>query len=583
MRKLIKLILVALFLIIGMSGCDKGNKLKKMNQKQLWEYLSQYPRYFSDWGVDLYAFVFENEDDLTYDISHRMDEEYNLYFTEVISFSNEDDYLYKIEYENPYPDEIEKTIFYIQLNPEDSTRLKLGVYNSGELVYYDLYADVALTKEELFGKLSKYNAWTEENNILDGYYFLRAHDKNQLSLGIMSSGFGLTGTISDVKFHGYMSYTVSVDYPGYEGDEITDPYEAYTADYEVYFNPYKEHLTITISGVEVNFVPDKGATLKEFYDFIAEYINWCEAHVTSGFFINVHDDNQFYLGHRIMDFWRDGKMSKLEYKGYNSYILTVDYPKEGNNDAYSIKYPLYFSLNSETLFLEIENISLEFVPDKGLTMKEFYAELSKYPLWRVEKEDHFIKVYDKDQIRIDHYHGGDTYKGTFKIEYLGNYRYIITIENPGYAGDQFTKPNDPYTLELSAIFTPYNETLILDIENSSKAFVPDKGYTLDEFFNYINKYDVWRTSDDRVFVRTSDNKRFQIGLWATGGVLTGVVSKLTYHGFEKYTLELYYPAGYNFYNEYYEAFTKTFEMYLSPIYNYFAIWYDGELCSFVPH
>ncbi|HPW53508.1 MAG TPA: hypothetical protein PK631_03970, partial [Erysipelotrichaceae bacterium] len=320
MRKLIKLILVALFLIIGMSGCDKGNKLKKMNQKQLWEYLSQYPRYFSDWGVDLYAFVFENEDDLTYDISHRMDEEYNLYFTEVISFSNEDDYLYKIEYENPYPDEIEKTIFYIQLNPEDSTRLKLGVYNSGELVYYDLYADVALTKEELFGKLSKYNAWTEENNILDGYYFLRAHDKNQLSLGIMSSGFGLTGTISDVKFHGYMSYTVSVDYPGYEGDEITDPYEAYTADYEVYFNPYKEHLTITISGVEVNFVPDKGATLKEFYDFIAEYINWCEAHVTSGFFINVHDDNQFYLGHRIMDFWRDGKMSKLEYKGYNSYI-----------------------------------------------------------------------------------------------------------------------------------------------------------------------------------------------------------------------------------------------------------------------
>ncbi|MGI6509139.1 MAG: hypothetical protein ACOX1L_00960 [Erysipelotrichaceae bacterium] len=583
MRKILKLTLVILFLFVGLSGCGNGSKLKKMNQQQLWEYLNQYPRYFIVLGTDLLAVKFENEGDITIDFSHIMDEKNNLYFTEIISFSNEEDDLYKIEYENPYSDNLEESIFYIQLNPEDSTRLMLGTYNFGEIKYYDLYADVALTKEELFEKLSNHKAWVEEKRDLDGYYFLEAYDKDQLSLGIKSSGFGITGTISDVKFNGYMSYTVSVDYPGYEGDEITDPYDAYTTDYEMFFNPYTEYLTINITGVKVNLVPDKGATLKEFYDFIAEYINWCEARVTSGYFFNVHDNNQFYLGHRMLDFKCDGKMSKLEYNGYNSYTLTVDYPKDANKDAHSIQYPLYFSLNSEIMFFTIENIALEFVPDKGLTMKEFYAALSKYPFWRVKNTDHYFKVYDEDQIWIDHYHGGDTYKGTFKIEYLGNYRYTITFENPGYAGDQFTKPNDPYTLELSAKFTPYNETLILDIENGSKAFTPDRGYTLEEFLNYTSKYKIWKTREDTFYVKVFSDKKFTIGYLYSEGSPTGTISNFKYHGVEEYTFDVYYPAGFYYDNDPYDAYTSSYKMYFNPEYDYFAIWYEDTLCSFVPH
>ena len=77
-------------------------------------------------------------------------------------------------------------------------------------------------------------------------YFVAVSDKDQFAFGIMNSGFGIIGTISNVAYHGYMHYTLTVDYPGYEGDEMTDPYDPYTEDYYMYFNPHFEELIIEL-------------------------------------------------------------------------------------------------------------------------------------------------------------------------------------------------------------------------------------------------------------------------------------------------------------------------------------------------
>ena len=110
-----------------------------------------------------------------------------------------------------------------------------------------------------------------------------------------------------------------------------------------------------------------------------------------------------------------------------------------------------------------------------------------------------------------------------------------------------------------------------------------QGYTLEEFLNYTSKYKIWKTREDTLYVKVFSDKKFTIGYLYSEGSPTGTISNFKYHGFEEYTFDVYYPAGFYYENDPYDAYTSSYKMYFNPKYDYFAIWYADTLCSFVPH
>ena len=373
MKRIISLFMVVLLLIIGVSGCNGGKDgpVKSFNQQELWEFLGKHPRYLSEWGADDCALVFDNGDDLTFDYSVYMGEEYNFYFTELISFNKEEENLYKLEYKNPYPEQFENAIFYIDLSSKNKDAFYFGMYYNGSLDYVEVFGDTGLTADELFKALSKHERWLDVDADMYGGYFIQVHDKDQFSLGLLNSGFGLVGTISNVKYHGYMHYTLTVDYPGYEGDEMTDPYDPYTVDYYMYYNPFSETFIVELYEEVVEFAPEVGLTEKELFSALSKYASWSAIPSSAKeYFIKVYDKNVFELGLKQSGFWIQGTIASIKYNGEMYYTLTVDFPGfEGNEmtdpyDPYTAEFALYFYPNNEVLIMGLYEEVVEFAPDK---------------------------------------------------------------------------------------------------------------------------------------------------------------------------------------------------------------------------
>lgn len=374
MKRIISLFLVVLLLVIGVSGCNVGTDKpsKSFNQQELWEYLGKHPRYLSKYGADDCALVFDNGDDLTFDYSVYMGEEYNFYFTELKSFEVENDKLYKLEYENPYPEHFEKAIFYIDCSSENENAFYFGMYYGGSLDYVEVFADIGLTADELFKALNKYERWVDVDADMYGGYFVAVSDKDQFAFGIMNSGFGIIGTISNVAYHGYMHYTLTVDYPGYEGDEMTDPYDPYTVDYIVYYNPNTEILIINLYDETVEFAPDVGLNFDQVVNELSKYVTWLATEDSPReYFIRVYDKDTFELGLSQSGFWIKGTIADIKYHGQMTYTLTVDFPGyEGDEmtdpyDAYTMEYTMYFYPTHDILIMELYEEIIEFAPDKS--------------------------------------------------------------------------------------------------------------------------------------------------------------------------------------------------------------------------
>ncbi len=488
MKRIISLFLVVLLLVIGVSGCNVGTDKpsKSFNQQELWEYLGKHPRYLSKYGADDCALVFDNGDDLTFDYSVYMGEEYNFYFTELKSFEVENDKLYKLEYENPYPEHFEKAIFYIDCSSENENAFYFGMYYGDSLDYVEVFADIGLTADELFKALNKYERWVDVDADMYGGYFVAVSDKDQFAFGIMNSGFGIIGTISNVAYHGYMHYTLTVDYPGYEGDEMTDPYDPYTEDYYMYFNPHFEELIIELYEEVVEFAPEIGLTDDELFAALSKYDIWIEvgADLYGGYFIKAYEKNKLELGLLNSGFWIQGTISDIEYNGQMTYTLTVDYPGyEGDEmtdpyDPYTVDYIVYYNPNTEILIINLYDETVEFAPDVGLNFDQVVNELSKYVTWLATEDsprEYFIRVYDKDTFELGLSQSGFWIKGTIAdIKYHGQMTYTLTVDFPGYEGDEMTDPYDAYTMEYTMYFYPTHDILIMELYEEIIEFAPDK-------------------------------------------------------------------------------------------------------------
>jgi len=488
MRNIFKLLLAVLLLMVGLFGCNSGIGAddKAMSQRELWDYLGEHQRYLSEWGAQDCALVFKNGDDLIFDYSIYMGDEYNYYFTELINFSYEGDNLYKLEYENPYPDSFENAIFYIDSNSEIKNGFRFGNYYDDEINYVNVYADIGLTVKELYEALAKYNSWMEANTDIYGGYFVKAHDNDKFDFGLMNSGFWHQGTILKLEYHGYMHYTMTVDYPGYEGDEMTDPYDPYTADIYMYFNPYFESLIIELYNEPVEFTPERELTTAEFFTALAQYNTWIEVDtdVYGGFFIKAHDNNILDLGLMNSGFWIQGTVSDVVYHGNMYYTMTVDYPGyEGDEmtdpyDPYAAEYHLYYYPDNEVLLVKLYENWVEFTPERELTADEFFAELAKYNVWyevdSKEYRGYFIKAYDNDKFDLGLLQTEFWLQGTITdVKYYGSMNYIVTVYYEGFEGNELFDPYDPYSLDYQVYYYPNNKRLFIVLYDDVVEFSPE--------------------------------------------------------------------------------------------------------------
>ncbi len=373
MKNTFKIVLIILMLTVGLSGCTNGMGVgdDSLSQQELWNRFKEYPRYLSEWGAQDCALVFENDDDLTFDYSVYLGEGYDFYFTELKSFNYEGGGIYKLEYENPYPDTFEKAVFYIDLNSKDSKGFKFGAYHNGVLEYVEVYADIGLTIDELYQALAKYNKWVEVDTDIYGGYFVKACEGDKFDFGKDYTDFWLRGTILNVEYHGYMHYTMTVDYPGYEGDEMTDPYDPYTAGFYMYYNPHFEQLIIELYEEAVEFAPDRELSAEEFFAELSKFTVWYEVDGENyrGFFAKFSDHNKFDLGLLQTDFWLQGTISGVEYHGSSYYTMTVDYEGyEGDEmtdpfDPYTAEYHIYYYPSNEVLMIVLYDTVVEFSPE----------------------------------------------------------------------------------------------------------------------------------------------------------------------------------------------------------------------------
>lgn len=478
MKKIFKLLLVILMLLVGLAGCDGGTNNKKMNQKQLWEYLSKYPRYLTVMGFENSAFVFENDDDLTLDNSICMGEDSSFYFTKLLSFSNENDYLYRLEYENPYPDIIPNAIFYIEINPDDDTVIKLGLIDDGEIFYSELYADIGLTSDELLAKLGAHDTWREDNNEYVGYFFAKVIDKKEFGFGIMNSGYGTIGDIVRVDYYGYMLYTITVDYEGYEGDEMTDPYDPYTLDYYISYNPHYDVLYIALDGEMVLFIPktdsddDYDTESFNLISALSKYAIWIETSPNTGnSYLKVYD-NKFDLNYFAAGGFIPGVITDVKDNGNNYYTITAFYQGDDSGNygvpekSFSKAYTIYYEPDSELLKVDYYDEWITFIPDKGLHPDQFIVLLSRYEVW-VERpatgDGSFIRVYDgnkfdKGIIPSDYIHRGIIES----VTYWGNNLYGITVYYPENDSEAFGY--ESYTESYMIYYQSELEMLIFELD-----------------------------------------------------------------------------------------------------------------------
>ncbi len=481
--KRINIYLVILIIALCISGCNKNSKIpeKGFNQSELWDYLDNYTRYLSIWGPEDSALIFENEDQLIFDNSLYHNEGFDYSFTELVSFNYEGNNLYKLEYQNPYPDSFESSIFYIELIPENPNEIRFGMYSDGKLEFFDLFADVGLTSKQLFAEFAKYDFWLEADNRMSGLYYFNVSDNNKFNLGITNSDYELSGTISKIEYLGYMFYSIIVDYPGFEKD---DRYDQYSIEYIICFNPDFEKLLININNKLIEFTKEVKLTSDELFSALSKYEKWLQVDgdIHTGYFIISHDQNKFDLGLSDSDFWLSGSVSEIKYNGHMSYIAVVSYPDyEGDEttdpyNPYSREYYLYFNPTKEILIVESAGENIEFMPDIGLTAEEFITALSNYDYWYEYKNGyirHFLKFYDENKFQSGLMDTESSMLGTIsKIKYCGEFLYEITVDYPGFEGNELQAPYDPYTLTYRLYYVPENEKLVMIINYKFIDFFP---------------------------------------------------------------------------------------------------------------
>ncbi|HPW52840.1 MAG TPA: hypothetical protein PK631_00540 [Erysipelotrichaceae bacterium] len=303
-----------------------------LTQEELWDYLTEYDCFATVLGLRHPILIFENDDDMTMYSYDSFSPDIHTY-TELISFSYEGNYLYRLEYENPYPTEFE-SIFYFRFVPSSSSMLTNVSYIDGEEYVCFFYGNKALTVDQIMKILGKYEYWLEEKCIT-GHYFINIKDNDVFGHGIMNTEYFRNGTISKAEYEGLLTYKITIDYPAREASEMDDGYPAYCKTHKLVIGNYVTNIAFETDLVSEPFrwfFPEIELTISELFEELADKVFKSEdsgleysfKEENGRYYIMIHDTNTVALSavHEVV---------KIKYQGYGWHIyeFTIN---DGNGD-----------------------------------------------------------------------------------------------------------------------------------------------------------------------------------------------------------------------------------------------------------
>ena len=114
----------------------------------------------------------------------------------------------------------------------------------------DPVQDTGLTQEELF------NALGQKDYFYGPEYYIAGFNKDGAAgIGILGSSYYESGKVSDFKYLGDNKYSFKINVPAFAGNDMMEPYDAYSFDMEIVYDPsMKSVVHVKAREISGNFV-----------------------------------------------------------------------------------------------------------------------------------------------------------------------------------------------------------------------------------------------------------------------------------------------------------------------------------------
>ncbi len=279
--------------------------------------------------------------------------------------------------------------------------------------------DTGLTQQELWDYLDNYNCFTTVEGVRDSVFIFENEDDFIVDFsfeGFSEENFYFTELIS-FSYEGNNLYKV----------EYTNPYEWAFESSVFYFEFDPERYNTVIYGCyhqgEIynrQLFGDEALTIDEILKILSLHEYYLEEEGLVGHsFITIEDGNMFCHGLMNSSFYRNGTISKAEFKGLTTYEITIDYPAreatemDDGYEAYCKTHKLVISPYVRFIGFETDvepNSFKWFFPEVEFTLYELYQKLSdklfesdetglEYHFY-VEDDKYYIKISDPNTISL---------------------------------------------------------------------------------------------------------------------------------------------------------------------------------------
>ncbi len=302
--------------------------------------------------------------------------------------------------------------------------------------------DTGLTQQELWDYLDNYNCFTTVEGVRDPVFIFENED--DFTVDFSFEGF------SEENF--YFTELISFNYEGNNlyKVEYENPYEWAFESSVFYFEFDPQRYNTVIYGCyregEIynrQLFGDEALTIDEILKILNLYEYWLEEEGIIGHsFITLEDDNMFCHGLMNSSFYRNGTISKAEFKGLTTYEITIDYPARETSEmddgyeAYCKTHKLVISPYVRFIGFETDVAPYNFkwfYPEIEFTLYELYQKISdkifesddtglEYHFY-IDDNKYYIKISDPDTVSLTAIYEIKS----IKFQGKGTHTYIATI------------------------------------------------------------------------------------------------------------------------------------------------------------
>ena len=294
---------------------------------------------------------------------------------------------------------------------------------------------------------------------------------------IKNSGYYLSAEISKIEKLEENKYLLTLHVPAFEGNEMTDPYDAYDVLYTIDYDlnkPSEYDCTIESQdhsySASYHYVSDKGLSDEQllklleqnswYYDKYQGYL--CKFDAAKRSYQETISATSYFL---------EAEISKIDYQGLGVYKMTMHVPAFAGNEmsdpheAYDLIYtidiyesdPTWFSCTVETPDHSFSN-SFYYVSDKGLSLDELLKLLEQNGDFFCE-DNSLIGWFSASEKTYQEMIYATSYFLIAKItdfRYLQSNQYELTLHVDGFEGNEMTDPYDPYDIIMVLTYDSSN-------------------------------------------------------------------------------------------------------------------------------